>query len=119
MNILLAISSYIDGPDYVAFSTNSLNMELKHHKDILDAILFSREQLKKEHKDRVNQQFGEELSIIHGELISKSYFIESVLRGQAQFSDIDSEEYDPRYKNVTMEPPFHISIVLPVRTCLG
>lgn len=116
MNILLSFSSE-DGPTYLAFNTDSLNLELEHHKNILDAIDFSREELKKELSQRVkNKSFGDSISVIWGEITNDCYIIESSLRGEAQFSDEECEEYDPRYTNITIEPPFHIDEVYIVRT---
>ena len=46
MNILIAFSSN-HGPSYVAFNTISLNLELEFHRDIANAISFSKDQLKR------------------------------------------------------------------------
>lgn len=116
MNILLAFSSH-DGPSYLAFNADFLNLELPHHKNILDAINFSREQLKKDLSKRIiRQNFGESIEVVWGEITNNSYFIEDVLRGEAQFADEDSEEYNPGYINVTITPPFHIDEVFTVKT---
>ncbi len=116
MNILLSFSSE-DGPSYLAFNTDSLNLELPYHKFIWDAINFSREELKKELSNRVTRQkIGGIIEVIWGEITEEYYLIESALRGEGEFSDEDCEEYDSRYQNITIQPPFHIDEVFTIRT---
>lgn len=115
MNILLAFSSH-DGPSWLAFNTDSLNLELEHHRNINDAINFSREQQKKEKycERTLGKKFGEDIEVVWGEITATSYIIEDVLRGEAQFADEESDEYDARYKNITLNPPFLIDEVFKI-----
>lgn len=120
MNILLAISSS-DGADYLAFELKSLNQDLPTHKVIYDAVVFAIDEDKKETKQKTkNKVFSKEhgLSVIWGEIFYDSYFIQDVLRAEAMYGDPETEEYDPRYRNLTLEPPFHIDVVLKVKNCL-
>ena len=94
MNILLACSSK-DGPNYLAFNLETLNLDLQHHKSIYDAAIFAIEDSKKEFSDREDyKKFGEFLGICSGEINNDCHFIENVLRGEAEFSDPESEDYD-------------------------
>lgn len=116
MNILLACSSH-DGPLWAAFSLESLNLELEYHKNIYDAINFARkERVIKNYSDRTHiETFGNQLEVIWGEITDKGYFLDAVLNAGSYLSDENSEEYDPRYKRITIEPPFHIDEVFEVR----
>lgn len=118
MNILLSISSH-DGPSWVAFNTDSLNLGLPHHRDIFDAISFSLQELQKELSERiVSKKFGEEIEVMWGEITDVCYFFEEVIHGSGRFSDIESECYDIRYTDITIKPPFHIDEVITVKTYL-
>jgi len=114
MNILLSAAGH-DGPFWVAFNTDSLNLELEHHKNLLNAIKFC---LKNKDKKEfgAGKWFGSIFSVHDGEIFETNYFTEYMLRGDCEFSDPEADEYDPRYKDVTLKPPFHIDGVLILRT---
>ena len=110
MNVLFSFSCH-DGAYYSAVNTDFFNLNLEHHKDINDAIHFSIEQLKKELKDRVvRKKFGSMIEVIWGEIICEENFIEMVLMGMEPFC-----EEEVLYKDITIQPPFHIDVVLTVK----
>lgn len=117
MNILITASNH-RGPSWVAFTLESLDLELKHHKDLYDAIQSHfkppvevwGENLK------VSKKFGEVISLLHGELYEEKSFIINMLQAQAEFEDPDSEDYDPRYPNISLHPPFQIDAVIELIT---
>ena len=115
MNILLSSSSH-DGPYWIAFNLETLNLELEHHKNLYDAIIFCLSYQKKPIFGTVIKKWGNVLSVIDGELCDEEYFVENIIKGEAEFSDPDSEEYDFRYKNITINPPFQIDAVLTLKT---
>ena len=112
MNILLTRSS-VDGPSFVAFNLESLKLNLEYHKNIYDVISFL---IKNKGDKKITKKFGKDIEIIHGELTDNFYFIENVLRGEAEFADEESEEYNPDYIDITIQPPFHIDEVFTLKT---
>lgn len=118
MNILLAISTP-DGADYLVFELETLNMDLKHHKSIYNAVVFALSDKKKEYKKRkANKVFSKNfgLSVSYGEILCDGYFITDILRAEGPYSDSEAEEYDHRYRNLSLETPVQIDEVLKVKT---
>lgn len=115
MNILISASSH-DGPFWVAFNLESLNLELEHHKNLHDAIQLCLINQGKKVFGEGNGHFGSIYSVIDGELFEDGFFTDYMLKGQCEFSDPDAEEYDPRYKDVTIKPPFQIDAVITLKT---
>lgn len=111
MNILLAFSDS-DSASWVAFNFESLDLELEHHKNLHDAInfCFDNPELTESIK------FGNILSVCYGEIFESGYHIENLLRKDAQFGDPESEEYDPRYRNIALSTPFQVDGVVKVKT---
>jgi hypothetical protein len=116
MKVLLASSGH-DGPGYVAFDTDSLNLELEHHKNLYDAIQACLESQRSQGKNTRDSQgkFGV-FSASYGELYEEFYFAGYMLKGECEFADPEAEEYDPRYKDITIKPPFHIDTVILLTT---
>jgi len=116
MNVLLAFSSH-DGPFTVAFNIDSLNLELKHHKNIFDAIQLCLEANKSDKKisDEFCKTF-DNVVVSYGELQDEDCFINNVIKAQAEFGDPDSDEYDSRYKDISIEPPFQLDAIIDSRT---
>jgi hypothetical protein len=120
MNILLAISTP-DGANYLAFELETLNQDLPTHKAIYDAIVFAMEEEDKPLTKRAAfEVFSQEHGLIvsWGEILYDGYFLDDVLQATGMYSDPETEEYDPRYRNLTMDPPFHIDVVLKVRNII-
>jgi hypothetical protein len=49
-------------------------------------------------------------------LYEEFYFAGYMLKGECEFADPEAEEYDPRYKDITIKPPFHIDTVILLTT---
>lgn len=119
MNILLVISSPGGGLDYLAFELECLSFDLEKYTLINNAIVFAIEEERKPFGERVDRKvFSKEhgLVVSYGEIWNEDDFIADVLRAEAIYGDPEAEEYDPRYRNLSLQPPFHIDAVLKVRT---
>lgn len=117
MNILLVISSP-DGPSHVAFSLSSLNLELKHHKELYDAVQLCLEAQKAGGKTLGDfcKAFGDEIAVDYGMIIDVDCFVSNMILAEAEFGDEDHENYDSRYKNISIQPPFQLDAVIKLRT---
>ena len=117
MNILITISGH-DGPSWVAFALESLDLELKHHKNLHDAIQLCLKEPVEVWGENLKgtKQFGDVISVICGELYEERSFIKNMLQAQAEFEDPESEDYDPRYPNISLHPPFQIDAVIELTT---
>lgn len=113
MNILLVEKSH-DGPVWTAFNFNSLNLELEHHKNLHDAILLCLENKELASEFSENKKFGPIFSVAHDKITQDFSFANYMLRGDCEFSDEEAEEYDPRYTNITIQPPFQVDIIIEV-----
>lgn len=112
MNILLASSSH-DGPSWVAFNLESLNLKLEHHKNLYDAIQSC---LESSENDFKNKDFGSIISTSGKDLYEDSYFIEYMLKAECEFSDSERQESTLGYTNISLKPPFHIDAVINLTT---
>lgn len=114
MNILIA-GSTPDGPYWLAFNLESLNLELPYHKNLFDAIQVCLKTPKNKQLGEGNGTFGE-ITVSYGQLMDEDCFVESLVKAQAQFADEESVEYNPAYKDITIQPPFEIDAVIELRT---